>query len=321
MRPELGREACTEIQHWNQVDNQVRGGARFSWLNHPRVAFHYERKGLIEGLPWRKWIVRALGGPAADALELGCGRGEALKATWQTGTALTLTGIDLDDSRFAHTRHELDADGAPVRFVSADINKLQLAPTSFDLIYSLQSFHHFENLEHICAQVAKALRPGGYFVLDEFVGPARFQWTGPQLALTSQLLALLPRHLRIYQNGIEKLEEGRSTPEEVIRVCPSEAVRSDQILRLFRENFRVVHERALGGTIQHLLYSGIIHNFPDGDHAIDHMIDCIDGLEEVFIGHRILPSDFMLLIGQKRHGGSWSRRNSLRFPKWQQIAR
>jgi SAM-dependent methyltransferase len=194
----------------------------------------------------------------------------------------------------------MQAAGAPVRLMAADVDRVQLDPSSYDLIYAVQSFHHFDDLEHICTEISKALMPGGFFVLDEFVGPARFQWTGAQLALTSQILGLLPRNLRIYQNGIEKLQEGRSTPEEVIRVCPSEAIRSDQILRVFRKHFKVIHEKKLGGTIQHLLYSGIVHNFPDGDPATDHLIDCINGLEEVFIDHGILPSDFVLLIGQKR---------------------
>jgi SAM-dependent methyltransferase len=290
----------SEVDHWNEVERQARQGARLFWLNHPRVAYHYYRKALIDGLTWRQWIPRALGKPASCALELGCGNGEALRATWQAGTARSLTGLDLDDSRFAEMRREMEEAGVAVQFQAADVNSLRLPPNSFNLIYAVQSFHHFENLEHICAQVSQALTPGGYFVLDEFVGPARFQWTDAQLALTAQLLGLLSRQLRIYQNGIEKLHEGRSTPEEVIRVCPSEAIRSNEIPAVFRKYFNVVHERALGGTIQHLLYSGIIHNFPDGDPATDHMIDCINGLEEVFIGYGILPSDFMLLVGRKR---------------------
>ena len=289
-----------EVAHWNETENRAASGDRLFWLNHPRVAYHYYRKALVDGLPWQQWVLRVLGRPAAHALELGCGRGAALKAAWVAGLASRLTGIDLDDSRFEEIRRETDAANAPVRFVAADVNQLRLEPRSYDLVYALQSVHHFENLEHIFKQVSTALRPGGYVVLDEFVGPARFQWTDAQLALTAQLLGLLPRNFRIYKNGIEKLQEGRSTPKEVARVCPSEAIRSNEILPLFRANFRVVHEKKLGGTIQHLLYSGIVHNFPDADPAVDHLIDCINGLEDVFVGYGILPSDFMLLIGQKR---------------------
>jgi SAM-dependent methyltransferase len=292
--------AALEVAHWNETERLSREGARLFWLNHPRVGEHYHRKSLIDGLAWQQWIPKVRGSPATHAIELGCGNGSGVESTWRAGTALRLTGIDLDESRFSEVRAAMSGAGAPVTLVAADINRLVLEPSSCDLVYALQSFHHFEELEHICDEVSRALVPGGYFVLDEFVGPARFQWTDPQLALTSQILGLLPRNLRMYRNGIEKLAEGRSSPEEVIRVCSSEAIRSNEIPAVFRKRFHMIHEKNLGGTIQHLLYSGIVHNFPDCDPATDHLIDCINGLEETFIGYRILPSDFMLLIGQKR---------------------
>ena len=149
-------------------------------------------------------------------------------------------------------------------------------------------------------QANRGLTDRGFIVLDEFVGPRRFQWTDLQLAITAELLALIPRSLRHYANGVEKRAEGRSTPEEVIRVCPSEAIRSDEILPLFRQHFDVVYEGQVGGTIQHILYSGIIQNFPDFVPEIDQLIDSIDSLEHRMITCGMLPSDFMLLIGRKK---------------------
>src|SRR4051812_26203519 len=94
----------SEVAHWNEVERLSKQGARMFWLNHPRVGYHYHRKASIDGLPWQKCVVRALGHPARHALELGCGSGESLAATWRSGTALRLTGIDLDESRFAVVR-------------------------------------------------------------------------------------------------------------------------------------------------------------------------------------------------------------------------
>jgi hypothetical protein len=149
-------------------------------------------------------------------------------------------------------------------------------------------------------QVSHALTDRGYFVLDEYVGPPRFQWTDLQLSITAQLLSIIPKELRWYTHGVEKRAEGRSSPEEVIRVCPSEAIRSNEIVQLFYKQFEVVHNKQLGGTIQHLLYSGIVHNFPDDEPAIDHLIDGVDGIESAMVEHEMLPSDFVLLIGRKR---------------------
>ena len=65
----------------------------------------------------------------------------------------------------------------------------------------------------------------------------------------------------------------------------------------------MVYHQRLGGTIQHLLYSGIIHNLPDNQPEVDHLIDCVDGIETAMIEHGMLPSDFVILIGRRPRSG------------------
>ena len=290
----------SEVEHWNETEQRTGGGERIFWLQHPRVTMHYHRRSKIDGLIWQEWIPQALGQPAETALELGCGQGSLLPHLLRCSTARTLVGVDLDESRFAAIRQELGPAADRVRFMAADVNRIQLEESCYDLIYAVQSFHHFENFEHIFAEIHRALRPGGFCVLEEFVGPRRFQWTDTQLALIRHILGVMPLQFRIYPNGMEKNQEGRSTVEEVIRFCPSEAIRSDEIVPLFYKTFDVVHHNKLGGTIQHLLYSGIIHNFPDEDPATEHLIDSIDALESAFIEGGVISSDFALLVGRKR---------------------
>lgn len=283
----------TEVEHWKAVVERAESGLRQFWLNHPRVHHHYRRKALVEGLAWQPWVTRRFDGPPINALELGCGDGLGLERLVKQGLMQNGYGLDLEESRYR-------ASDDRVHFIAADVNSIELEENRYDLIFAHQSFHHFEALEHIMKTVNRALTPRGVFVLDEFVGPARFQWTSNQIAWTAHLLALMPRNLRIYTNGIEKREEGRSSVEEVIRVCPSEAIRSNEIPAQFALHFDPIAQLQLGGTIQHLLYSGIVHNFPDNDEATDLMIDSVDAVESSLIGYGILPSDFMLLVGQKR---------------------
>lgn len=291
---------ASEVEHWNEIERRARsGGDRLFWLQQPRVGRHYLEKSLIDGMTWQRWLPEFLGRPADSALELGCGNGEALASLLRLPSARKLVGIDLDETRFAAATRALGEARKNVSFRAADINHIQLEESSYEVVYAIQAFHHFENLEHIFAEIYRALRPGGFCILDEYVGPARFQWTDIQLDLTAKILGLMPRHLRMYRQGAEKLEEGRSSVEDVVRVCPSEAIRSNEIVPLFHKTFDVLLHKNLGGTIQHLLYSGIVHNFPDDDPATDRLIDSVDGLERTFIENGVLPSDFVLMIGRK----------------------
>jgi ubiquinone/menaquinone biosynthesis C-methylase UbiE len=46
-----------------------------AWLDHPLIAEHYNHRSLVEDLPWRKWVIKELAGPAERSLDLGCGSG------------------------------------------------------------------------------------------------------------------------------------------------------------------------------------------------------------------------------------------------------
>jgi hypothetical protein len=164
------------------------------------------------------------------------------------------------------------------------------------------------------AQVAQALTERGLFILEEFTGPSIFQWTDTQLAVTNDILAILPEEYRRYP-GLPgqpplKLTHQRPTVEAVQAVSPFEAIRSAEIIPLFRKSFTVLHEQPLGGVIQHLLYQGILHNFAPDDRRGCEIIAAIDRLESRLVAGGVLNSDFTLLVGRKpraSQGVWWSR--------------
>ena len=100
--------------------------------------------------------------------------------------------------------------------------------------------------------------------------------------------------------GAVKSHEGRPTPEEVVAVSPFESIRSADIVPLFEQRFEVVGARNLGGTVQHLLYNGIVHNFALEDEEACRYLQAIVRVEDALVDARLLPSDFMLLIGRRK---------------------
>jgi SAM-dependent methyltransferase len=293
-------QAAAESRKWGGHLQVEARGEMNAWLDHPEVAAHYRRRGLIDGLEWKHWVPHHLGGPAARSLDLGCGAASRSFAVWEAGASACLEGVDLSEERVAEGERLRREKGAPGRFWAEDVNALTLEPERYDLIFSAHSFHHFLELEHVMEQVARALTPRGLFILEEFVGPTQFQWTDLQMGLTAALLKFLPENLRRFRWGTVKHLEGRPTVEEVVAVSPFESIRSAEIFPLFERAFDVVLTRPLGGTIQHLLYNGIIHNFwPMTDEA-GRCLHGIFGVEDQLIDAGLLPSDFMLLVGRKR---------------------
>lgn len=289
-----------EAQHWGDHLQAEAVGQRDAWLDHPLILQHYRQRSLIDGLRWEEWVARQLGGSASRSLDLGCGSGARSLALFADGRSRSIDGLDVSEARLDKAEERRRACGAPGAFRMADINQLELPATTYDLIFSCHSFHHFFELERIMQQVEAALTPNGYFVLEEFVGPTQFQWTDQQIAIVKALTTLLPGRLRTFRWGDVKTHEGRPTPKEVAAVSPFESIRSAEIAPLFARYFQTVAIRRLGGTLQHLLYNGIIHDFASEDDEACRAMQAIWTIEDALIDADLLPSDFGLLIGRRR---------------------
>ncbi|HXN86809.1 MAG TPA: class I SAM-dependent methyltransferase [Candidatus Binataceae bacterium] len=110
-------------------------------------------------------------------LDLGCGFGWFCRWAREHGAAQVL-GIDVSEkmlARAAATTHD-DA----ITYTRADMEHLELSPSSFDLIYSSLAFHYLENLQRLFSQMHRALVPGGNLIFSVehpiFTAPAHPKW-------------------------------------------------------------------------------------------------------------------------------------------------
>jgi ubiquinone/menaquinone biosynthesis C-methylase UbiE len=275
-----------------------------AWLDHPSIRAHYEERGRIDGQSWKQWLTARLGGPAKRSMELGCGSGTLSNQLYQMGSTDRVEGMDASAERIQEAEVRRREIGAPGAFWVEDVNRLHLEPEAYDLIFSAHSFHHFLELEHVMNEVLAALTPRGLFILEEFVGPTQFQWTKAQIDATKTLMTPMPERLRKLRWGAVKPYEGRPTVAEVVASSPFESIRSSEIGPLFEHYFEILHRKRLGGTIQHLLYNGIAHNFPPKDPEAEAIVRAVWETEDRMIDSDELPSDFELLIGTRPHSTS-----------------
>ena len=143
-----------------------------------------------------------------------------------------------------------------------------------------------------------SLRPGGLFVVNEYIGPARFQWLDKTEALMNRVLAILPHEYKVNPN--ERLRQGATSTgrraEEIARVDPSESIRSDEIVTTLESRFDVLYRADFGGTLLQFLLADIAANFHEDDPKDVALLDLMSLLEEVLIAERVLPSDFAFFV-------------------------
>ena len=109
--------------------------------------------------------------PKMKLLDLGCGTGLELEAIFRRLPEAQVTGIDLSEKMLEKLREKFPE--KRLTLYQGSYFDLPLGETAFDAVVSVQSLHHFtpERKRGLFERIRRALRPGGIFVLTDFVAP------------------------------------------------------------------------------------------------------------------------------------------------------
>jgi ubiquinone/menaquinone biosynthesis C-methylase UbiE len=293
---------------WSKEAGSWKIGRGLHWTEHLEVRKRVNRmvsnEESVEALEYLVKFLKKNGKnvPVGRAATLGCGAGDLERGLAKYNFAREHIGFDIAEGAVEKARAEAKKQGlSNLKYVAADVNEVSLPRASFDVILVQMSAHHFAKLEKIFSMVARALKPDGYFYINEFVGPSRFQWTDAQLAVCNLLLETLPDKYRTrIQTGKEKELILRPTIADMIIMDPSEAIRSAEIIPVLQQYFEIVERHDYGGTVLHMLLEGIAGNFrqdsPEDMRYLRRMFD----MEDRFIAAGILKSDFSMLLARPR---------------------
>jgi len=141
----------------------------------------------------------------------------------------------------------------------ADVYDIKMQKDFYDVIFAEQSLHHFSPLKEILFRIANFLKPNGFLIVNEFVGPTRFQWTDKQLKIVNNLLLSLPdKYKRRWKSNSIKSKVFRPSRLSMILDDPSEAIESSKILPLLTQIFNVTKSK----NMEELFYSSCLVKLP-----------------------------------------------------------
>lgn len=94
-------------------------------------------------------------------LEVGCGLGEGLNFLSRVVDAKSMIGLDLSDQAIRRANASLSRRG--LRYVQGDAEHLPFEDGEVDVLVNIESAHNYPSLETFLREVARVLKPGGYF--------------------------------------------------------------------------------------------------------------------------------------------------------------
>ena len=227
------------VERWNEhTSDSPDLSAEVYWLAIPEVMRRHQRK--LSGGPSENWVdsVRqeffAGSTPVPRILSLGCGDGSlerdlARLKFFETCDAYDLSPVAIEKARVLAAESGFDG----IRYATTDINGVSLPAESYDAIWFNGSLHHIAALEHVLDQCSQALKPDGYLIVNEYVGPNRFDFTPRQKEALAAAWCLVPERFKRSCMpsiaGSVQPQPPYPDPAEVEAVDPSEAVRSADI--------------------------------------------------------------------------------------------
>ncbi|MGB0176689.1 MAG: class I SAM-dependent methyltransferase [Owenweeksia sp.] len=220
-------------------------------------------------VPYEQYVIDKYlkGKSGLKLLSIGCGSASHELYFAEHGPFELVHGVDLAPTLIEQARKKAEEKGLTnCLFETRDFSELKV-PESYDVVLFHQSLHHFKDFEAIYKVfVLPVLKPDGYLVLNEFVGPTRLQWTRAQLKASRAVLKQMPEKYRqILNTPFVKRNVSRPGVFRMLLSDPSESVNSEKLLPVTHEHFKVVEEKPLGGNILHLLLKDIAHNFCTDD--------------------------------------------------------
>jgi 2-polyprenyl-3-methyl-5-hydroxy-6-metoxy-1,4-benzoquinol methylase len=273
--------------------------AELTWMAALPVKLHLNERST--GHPARDWLTawapRFMPGRDLRVLVLGCGEGWLERALARHEWIARIEACDFAAEAVARAQAMAPA---KVGYRVLDLNRDPIEGT-YDVVVAHQVLHHIENLEHAFDAIEGALTPEGTLLVNEYVGPNRFQYGDDVDSMINALLRALPAELRRSMLTGQTYEaKARPTVAEMIRNDPTEAVRAEELLPMIAARFEILDRRDLGGTIlQHLLYD-IVPNFRFEDPLARSLLELLCLFEGKLVDEGRIGSDFVIVAARKK---------------------
>lgn len=200
-------------------------------------------------------------------IAVGCGSGQKEMNLIRQGIVGKFFLYDFSQQRVQQGKELAEKYGISDRIEFLDEDPLKTFPSSsVDFVHWNNALHHMMNTEEAVYSSRRVLRTGGAFVMDDFIGPNRFQWSQAALDIASWVRSQLPpRYLRHPVSEQAAISAVIMRPElnEMIRIDPSEAADSENIIPAIQKYFPKADVCMTGGAMYALALNDVLANIDE----------------------------------------------------------
>lgn len=263
----MRQEHAIAAAHWS---TPPQPGKR-RWWQSPTVLRHLNRvvcgepiDGAWAGLSARLRQRRPQGWDRG--ISVACGEGVKEMLLIQAGLVRHFDLFEISQTRVERGKALAAERGIADRMTYHVQDAFEAELPTYDLVYWNNALHHMLDTNAAVKWSFDRLNPGGCFVMDDFVGSDRHQWSAQELDVAESIRTMLPaQYLRnpLAPERMLPLRPAAPPLEDLMRQDPTEAADSENILPAIREHFPDAEIALTGGVIYHLALNDVIANFTE----------------------------------------------------------
>ena len=278
-------------------DAQVSTTSSMYWGEYPLV------RAYINGLVTDSWWAYPSHGfkaawaykPLPIGLSIGCGTGLLERDLRWLRICEEVDAYDISPEaiRAARARAEVDQIDH-VNYAVADCENVDYPMNRYDAVFFHGSMHHMNNPAAHLDRLVPSLKDEGLIFMDDYVGPARDEWSDAHIAEANRAYAELPASWRT----LPVLAAPYDASD------PSEMLRSSAILPAIRDRFDVLWERPYWGNLLFPLLAQVNSKEairPESEHLLRTLIEQEQRLVKEGVFREPL---FVWIVGRKKRSTS-----------------
>ena len=231
-------------KYWNELSAVIQYKNKLSTDNESLTWLDDLKNRFSNVIPFKKVLI------------VGCGNGWVERQLFDSKIGLDFDAFDISQ-KYIDEAAQLSGD-RPIKYFIDNVNTMEkISEEKYDAIFNFAVLHHTENLDYAMKKLSKALKPDGLMFNEEYVGPARNQYSEEQLFYMFEVMSELPEKFRNKHPLRPALEN--------FRIEPTEAIHSDLVIPAFKKYFETVFERNMNGGIAYQILWNNIEHFKNYD--------------------------------------------------------
>lgn len=216
------------------------------------------------------------------------------------GKKVQLAAIDINRDLLDYANRKALEKGVEFKGIVADMNTISLREDAYDVIVAYSALHHFMELDHIAAEINKALKPDGVFLTVDIPTRNGYLMWDDTLEIVRAIWKILPDEYKMDHTGGRRPFLAKEYMNVDYSESSFECINSEAILPSLRMHLTEVAYVPVYSLMRRFFDTKFGPNYNMGNPLDRSIYEFIKNLDQYYLDNNILKPETFFGAYRKR---------------------